>query len=292
MAGNLQRRIPIQKMLNDYPLQVIRINQLCSTTAYQVHRHAFYMLFWTIRGVGRHYINYLEYDLLPGTVFFTHEGQVHQMIRYPEDGYIILFKQSLFDDYLRLHPHDDQKGLFDFFNRQPFVFLNQQVTALYEALVPLTAQDVMCEPFGRSVNFDLSLLLFQTNRLVLNSRPIQDNLQTELLRKLRILINANFRIERDAPYYGHQLGVSARKLNNITRECYGKTIRRLVTDRLLSECEAMLGGTNMLVKEIIIELNFADNAHFAYFFRKEKNMTPTKFRKLTHNLQQIQTDSL
>jgi AraC-like DNA-binding protein len=292
MAGDLQRRLPFQKMLSDFPLQVIRLNELRSPDSYLPHRHSFYMLFWTISGTGRHRINYRDYDLLPDTVFFTHEGQVHQMIEYPQDGYIILFKQTLFDDYLRSYPYDEQNGLFDFFNREPFVLLDEQVKSLYEALVPLTAKDAVREPFGRSVNFDLSLLLFQTNRLLVNPNPVKDLMQTEILRKLRILINANFRLERDAPFYGQQLGLPARKLNAVTRRHYGKMVKRLVADRLLTECEALLGGTNMLVKEIIIELNFADNAHFAYFFRKERKMTPTQFRNQMHALQSDRTGSL
>lgn len=292
MAGNLQRRLPFQKMLSDFPLQVIRLNELWSPDSYEPHRHSFYMLFWTISGTGRHRINYRDYDLLPDTVFFTHEGQVHQMIEYPQDGYIILFKQTLFDDYLRLYPHDEQNGLFDFFNRELFVLLDGPVKALYEALVPLTAKDAVREPFGRSVNFDLSLLLFQTNRLLVNPNPVKDLMQAEILRKLKILINANFRLERDAPFYGRQLGMPARKLNAVTRQHYGKMVKRLVADRLLTECEALLGGTNMLVKEIIIELNFADNAHFAYFFRKERKMTPSQFRKQMHAMQSDHTGSL
>jgi len=279
-------------MLSDFPLQVIRLDELVAPDAYRLHRHSFYMLFWTISGIGRHRINYREYELLPGTVFFTHEGQVHQMIEYPQEGYIILFKQTLFDDYLRLYPHDEQNGLFDFFNRKPFVLLDEPVKALYEALVPLTAKDALREPFGRSVNFDLSLLLFQTNRLLVNPNPVRDLVQAEILRKLKILINANFRLEKDAPFYGQQLGLPARKLNAVTRRHYGKMVKRLVADRLLTECEALLGGTNMLIKEIIIELNFADNAHFAYFFRKERKMTPTQFRKQMHAMQSSRTDSL
>jgi AraC family transcriptional activator of pobA len=292
MAGDLQRRLPFQKMLSDFPLQVIRLNELHAPAAFSPHRHAFYMLFWTIAGSGRHRINYRDYNLQPGTVFFTHEGQVHQMIQYPQDGYIILFKQTLFDDYLRLYPHDEQNGLFDFFNRQPFVVLDESLKALYEALVPLTAKDALREPFGHSVNFDLSLLLFQTNRLLVNPNPVKDLMEAELLRKLKISINANFRLEKDAPFYGQQLGLPARKLNAITRQHYGKMVKRLVADRLLTECEALLGGTNMLVKEIIIELNFADNAHLAYFFRKERGMTPTQFRKQMHALQSDRTGSL
>jgi|GEM_PF-1616628 len=291
MAGEL-RRIPFQKMLNDFPLQVIRLTELGAHSSFVPHRHAFYMLFWTISGTGLHRINYREYELLPGTVFFMHEGQVHQMVEYPEDGYVVLFKQRLLDDYLHYYPHDEQNGLFDFFNRQPFVVLNEHLRALYEALIPLTAKDAVSEPFGRSVNFDLSVLLFQTNRLFLAPRPVQDNLQTDTLRKLRILINTHFRTERDAPFYARQLGLPTRKLNEITRTHYGKLVKRLLSDRLLTEAEALLGGTNMLVKEIIIELNFADNAHFAYFFRKERKMTPSAFRKIMHGLQQDRTRSL
>ena len=285
MAGDLHR-IPFQRMFSDFPLQVVRLTELHSPASYQPHRHAFYMLFWTTKGKGHHRVNYHDYDLLPGTVFFMHEGQVHQMIEYPEDGYIILFKQTLFDDYLRFYPYDEQNGLFDFFNRQPFVFLDEAVTAVFKAVVPLTAKDALSEPFGRSLNFDLSLLLFQANRLLTHPHPIQDNGQAELLRKLKVLINAHFRTERDAPFYARHLGLPARKLNEITRKYFGKMVKRLVADRLLIECEALLGGTNMLIKEIIIELNFADNAHFAYFFRNERQLTPTGFRKRMHALQQ------
>ncbi|MGF7081973.1 AraC family transcriptional regulator [Mucilaginibacter sp. UYCu711] len=289
MAGDLGR-VPFQKMLNDFPVQVVKLSELPSSSSYQTHRHSFYMLFWTIKGKGYHRINYCNYDLLPGTVFFMHEGHVHQMLKYPEDGYIILFKQTLLDDYLRSNPLDEQNGLFDYFNRQPFVILNESVTAVFQVLIPLTAKDALNEPFGRSLNIELSLLLFQTNRLFTNPNPIQDNPQVDLIRKLRVLINANFHTERDAPFYGRALGLPARKLNEITRKHFGKMVKRLVADRLLTECEALLGGTNMLIKEIIIELNFADNAHFSYFFRKEKKMTPSMFRKRMHDLQQNRTD--
>ncbi len=288
MAGDLHR-IPFQKMFNDFPVQVVKLSELHSPAAYQPHRHSFYMIFWTTKGKGCHRINYRDYDLLPGTIFFMHEGHVHQMLEYPEDGYIILFKQTVFDDYLRFYSHDEQNGLFDYFNRHPFVFLDETVTMVFEVLVPLTAKDALNEPFGRSLSFDLSLLLFHTNRLFTNPKPIQDKGQSKLLRKLKALINAHFRTERDAPFYGRALGLSARKLNGITRKHFGKMVKHLIADRLLTECEALLGGTNMLIKEIIIELNFADNAHFAYFFRKENKMTPTQFRKRMHTLQQDKT---
>jgi len=81
------------------------------------------------------------------------------------------------------------------------------------------------------------------------------------------------------------LGIPARKLNLITERATGKPVHQLVADRLLSESEYLLGNTDLLMKEIIIELGFADHAHFAYFFRKEKGMTPSAFRKRVHGLQ-------
>jgi AraC-like DNA-binding protein len=213
------------------------------------------------------------------------------MLEYPEDGYIILFKQALFDEYLRFHPNDEQNGLFDFFNRHPFVFLDDTVTAVFGSVVPLTAKDALNEPFGRSLNFDLSLLLFQANRLFSNPQPFQDNIETERLRKLKMLISSHFRTEHDAPFYARSLGLSARKLNELTRKHFGKMVKQMVADRLLTECETLLGGTNMLIKEIIMELGFADHAHFSYFFHRERGMTPTAFRRRMHVLQEDKTDS-
>jgi len=82
------------------------------------------MLLWTTKGRGIQRISYRDHEMLPGQVCFMQEAQVHQMLQYPEDGWMILFKPSLFRDYLRQHPQEDQAGLFDFFNRKPFVELD------------------------------------------------------------------------------------------------------------------------------------------------------------------------
>jgi AraC-like DNA-binding protein len=277
-------------MLTDVPIQVIRIKELNEASAYLPHRHAFFMLFWTTKGIGLHRVNYREYELRPNTVFFTHEGQIHQILKYPEDGWVIIFRQPLFLEYLRINPADEQTGLFDFFNRNPFVVLTTDLKIMFQVLVPILSTEAKATPFHRCLNLNLGVLLCQANRLKSSDFAIEDRRKAEILRKLKVLINQHFRTHRFAPFYSAYLGLSARKLNTLTQDALGKLVNQLIADRLLSEAEVLLGGTNMLMKEIVIELGFADHAHLAYFFRKEKGMTPTSFRRQMHALQEDHTN--
>ena len=275
-------------MPKDVPIQVIRISELNVLASFLPHRHSFYMLLWTTKGEGRHRVNFREFTLSPGLLFYMHEGQVHQVIKYPEDGWIVLFRQSLFLEYLQQNPTEEQSGFFDFFNRSPFVVLEKSGKELFEVLMPALQADAKTTPFHRCVSLKLGLLLCHANRL---SGPvmIEDPLSRELIRKLKVMVNEHFRTKRSAPFYSSKLGISTRKLNALTERCLGKLVNELITERLLSEAEALLGGTTMLMKEIIIELAFADHSHFTVFFRKEKGMTPTEFRRKMHDLQKDHT---
>jgi len=68
-------------------------------------------------------------------------------------------------------------------------------------------------------------------------------------------------------------------------------VHQVINDRLLSESEYLPSGAKLLVKEIIIDLGFADHAHFAYFFRREKGITPSQFLQKMHGLQENTTSS-
>jgi len=282
MIMNKSDRIPFQKMMTDLPVQVTKLSEFRTTEALKPHRHTFYMLLWTTNGFGQHRINYIDHELLPDSVFFMHEGQIHQMITYPEDGYVILFKQTVFQYFLQMSPSEEQSGLFDFFSRSPFVILDEKVGAVFGALVDLLGDTLAVDSFNQRLYLDISLLLSKASCLHEEYVPAHMSMESKLLRKLKMLINTHFRTEREAPFYAGLLGVPARKLNGLTKKHLGKLVSRLVQDRLLTECEALLGGTDMLIKEIIIELNFSDNAHFSYFFRKERRMTPSEFRRHLH----------
>jgi AraC family transcriptional activator of pobA len=276
----MKASIPFQFMPEDVPLQVIRLNDFFNPESLRPHRHAFFMLLWSTQGTGIHCINHLKSELVPGRVFFTHEGQVHQVIRYPQDGWIILFKHQLFKQYLDRYPEQEQSGIYDYFNREPFVGLEGALLERYNQNCLLLSQEAADNPNSRVLINYLAILLFHAYQTYHGTGQfIASSLHTEQLRKLKILIDQHYKTQRKAPFYSNLLGLSTRKLNEITMRVSGKLVNEMIMDRLLSESEAMLGGTNKSMKEIIFELDFINHSHFAYFFKKAKGMTPSAFRK-------------
>jgi AraC family transcriptional activator of pobA len=276
----LNRRLPFQKMLQDLPLQVLSLNEVADDTSYRQHRHSFYMLFWITKGAGVHQVNFRNFEIAAGQVLFIQEGQVHRVLRQPADGTIILFNAAMFRAFMVRHPSQEQHGLFDYLNRQYTVELDRKTRQVFNSIVPLLKL-TLANNAGEALTADyLSVMLYQLNQLfrplpVLSAHPSQ----VEIIRQLKHLIDRNYLTERTTPFYAKRLSIVDRKLNQLAVSITGKLVKELIQDRLLSEAEALLGGTALTIKEITFELGFIDHAHFAFFFRKHKGIAPSAFRK-------------
>lgn len=273
--------LPFQPMLSEEPIQVVRLNSFYEESSFAPHRHSFYMCYCTTKGTGEHRIDFRNYPMQPGSVFFLHKNQVHQMMAYPEDGWMILFNQKIFHDFLIQNPHMEQWGLFDYFSRSPMVQLTAELLHTFSAVISLLYREVYDIRGTMPViqHYLAILLLYAGAQSPQVNQGKQDSVETAVMRKLKILIGQKYKSKRETSYYSEKLGVSSRRLNEITMETMGKLVSELVADRLLSEGEALLGTTGKSVKEISYHLGFADQAHFAYFFKKAKGQTPSQFRE-------------
>jgi AraC family transcriptional activator of pobA len=256
------------------------LNELDLPVSTMPHRHAFLMVFWTTAGSGSHLINHHPYELSPGRLFVTLDGQVHHMLTYPEDGWLVLFEPALFRAFLTRHPEQEQHGLFGDFNRTPFVDLDAPTTTVFESLLRIMQNYTQKNFMDGSLTDLLSALLLKANQLYQPIFPITAHpAQVEQVRKLKILIEHNFKTERFATFYSDRLGIVTRKLNELTMKLTGKLIQDMVFDRLISEAEVLLGGTSFTIKEIAAELGFIHHSHFGFFFKKQKGITATEYRK-------------
>ena len=95
----------------------------------------------------------------------------------------------------------------------------------------------------------------------------------KLLLKLEALIEANFREIRGLDFYTDQLGISAYRLNELTKFYKRKTVYLMLLDRFYEEAEKLLKYTAMSTKEIAFELNCCDAAYFSNCFKKHSGMS-------------------
>jgi AraC-like DNA-binding protein len=99
-----------------------------------------------------------------------------------------------------------------------------------------------------------------------------------LLRKLLILIEEDFRRERDVEVYAQRMGFSITYLNKLTKAYLMETVYEVIQTRLLQEASFLLKDTILSVKQISYELGYCDPSYFCKWFKQRVGMTPKVFR--------------
>ena len=100
--------------------------------------------------------------------------------------------------------------------------------------------------------------------------------------RLQMLLDSienNFRRQRKADFYANELSLSAKRLNELTRESFGKTISQMINERLILEAKREIGYIRKPIKEISYELGFTEPSYFTRFFGKQTGYAPEDFRK-------------
>ena len=83
----------------------------------------------------------------------------------------------------------------------------------------------------------------------------------------------------DVRFYADLLNVSSRYLAQVTRRISGKAPKTIIDDYLTHEIERQLRSTDHTVQETAYLFGFSSQAHFTKFFKKQKGISPTAFRK-------------
>lgn len=80
-------------------------------------------------------------------------------------------------------------------------------------------------------------------------------------------------------HYARELRVSVNKLEDCCKECAGEKPTAIICRRIMLEAKRLLIYTLLSSKEISNRLGFVEQSHFANYFKKNANISPTEFRK-------------
>ncbi len=106
---------------------------------------------------------------------------------------------------------------------------------------------------------------------------------SELYAEFLDAVTQHCRTNSDVQFYANLLNVSSRYLAQVTRRMVDKTPKMLIDGRLLQEVATLLLSTDLTVQEIAYACGFSSQAHLTKFFKKNKGVSPTVFRKNTAN---------
>ncbi|QES88670.1 helix-turn-helix domain-containing protein [Rhizosphaericola mali] len=277
--------VPRQLLLNDLPIKLIPFDQFVHELSQRPHRHDHYTLMWITKGHGFQNIDEQLFEMRTNRLFFIHPGQIHKMLDLEREGWLLLFDEVIYKTFLRYHPSEELYGIMDNTADSPFVDLDQHTTSLFEKIFQIL------EVESKNASSDSNLFAHLISILILNANKLFDlqknivtierNGEKEIVRKVKHLIEKNFKHKQNVEFYSQQLNIQPRRLNNITKTIIGLSVHELLEERLLTESKILLETSPYTVKEICYTLGFTDPSYYNRFFKKKSGITPLQFR---HNL--------
>jgi AraC-like DNA-binding protein len=246
------------------------------------HRHSFYHLVLFTQGCGSHTIDFEEFPVLPGQLYFMSPGQVHGWNFEPGvDGYIINFSEDLFRHFLADRQYLDQFAFMHGLAGDCVIPLSSSAFTAITAVCRQLVAEVSVKTGGtkdilRSLLLQLMLLADREQSGSQTRMPQQARLTLYQFRKLVDEYYAEKRLPKE---YAAMLYITPNHLNALCSELLGKPAGELIRDRVLLEAKRLLVNAGLSIAEIAYQLNFADNSYFTKFFKKYTGQTPEDFRK-------------
>lgn len=250
------------------------------------HRISFYQVFVISEGVGSVWKDSNEYKYFRKSLFTITKGQVaaYEFENIPK-GYVILFSE----EFINRNQGDlnwlNNLDLFDMSMEFPVAALTG--LEYFELLVFIRKIKLESESRTDTVTNEIIYSLLKTFILIterlnacrvnnLIKEPCDKTYVFEFKKKLELMYNNS----RTVNYYAGQLGITPRKLNQVTNNYCGVSAKQLIEDRVLLETKRLLVHTRMTIKEIGHSLGFNDPTNFNKFFKRYLKLTPLEFREL------------
>lgn len=244
------------------------------------HRHNYFTVVFTLKAQGKHYIDFNEYDLKEGQVFFLSPGQVHQIVEEKESqGFVIAFSnQFLISNNIPLLFIENLNLFHDFGQSPPLILKkqsHQKVISFLEEIFLIYPKDDAFK--NEAIGALLNLILIECNRSVnVDTESLKEKNST--LNEFKKLINQHYKEWHGTAEYANQLNISPDHLNRIAKSQTGKTAKEHIQSRIIVAAKRLLYFTDFSGKEIGYELGFSEPANFSAFFKNNVGISPSIFK--------------
>lgn len=240
-------------------------------------RREFFEIVWLQNEDALHVPQHAFQTLRGDWIYLIPPYRVHQLNKAGKNGLLISFKRELLEGDLKEFLLD----VFRMFNIQG-EFSCLQVNAKSAKGLSAVFNLLNEEYQQKSMNLImikalLKVFLLQLIQLKEQHFTKQD-LNEKRIYEFMLLLEKNYLEERNTDFYASQLGLSAKRLNQILKEKMNKTGTQLIHDRLVLEAKRQIIHSENTIKEISFNLGFNDRSYFSRFFKQHSGQTPQEFQ--------------
>lgn len=253
------------------------------------HIHSFYQILWFKKGIGKHFVDFIGYDVVDNAMFFIAKNQVH----YFDDnvdyhGILIHFNESF------LVQKDSEVDFFlkyNLFNspyQQPTCCVNDgSDQILDEYILQIKKELLNNNEFGKEelLRTYLKAILIQVQRRknelenkAVDSSFLLNDKKTQLIKFVN-LIDENYNKGLSVSEYAQLMNISSRTLSDLVSLNLNKTPSQMIQERIILEAKRVLLHSDLNVNQVGYRLGFDDPSYFVKYFKKHTNISPLEFRK-------------
>ena len=235
-----------------------------------MHLHGFYEIIWFQKGSGTHYVDFNQYAIAPGTIFFISPGQIHSFdTKHDQEGYVLKVCAEMFDDFVGLS----------------CVTVQDKDSAALEMLVAAIQEELKKEDslgHREALHALVKLFVIMVRRSYAGMDPSAPNphkVSYKAFLNFRKLIEENYCRLHTVKDYAALLNVSSKTLTLYVNECSKYSPLELINNRIILEAKRLLRYSVLSVKEIAFRLGFEDPSYFAKFFKRLVKQSPADYRE-------------
>ncbi|MDN3594358.1 AraC family transcriptional regulator [Zunongwangia endophytica] len=248
------------------------------------HKHNFYLCVLFTKGTGIHEIDFNSYKIEPGNAFFLSPGQTHfwKFDTQPE-GFIFFHSQEFYELQFLEHKLSEFPFYYSFQN-PPFLKLSaKKIEILSQLFDEIHTEYLELKSFKKLKIVSLVNLIYiefsknYTHNIELTK--LFPSSYLNILEKLVILINENFKNEKLPKFYANRLNITTKHLNRVIKETTNKTTSELISERIVLEAKRLIVHSSESLSTISYNLEFSEYSYFSKFFKLKTGSTPMNFRK-------------
>lgn len=245
------------------------------------------------KGKSSYVIDKQQFNLGAGSFYFTLPGHLKSFdIEIPLEGYMATFTEN----FLKQNFKGDLFELFPFLLNEstPVMQLNDEIVAEMVKLFDTMIQEYKGDAaFKREILANhLSILLYKTKALLQSHRITikSSGKSMELVNQFKQILNENFKNlllgkadkVLSIKEIANALNVHPNYLGNVIKDESGKAATSWIHDRTISEAQFLLKHSQKTISAIAGIFGFTDSTHFAKFFKKATEISPSEYRKNHH----------
>lgn len=264
------------------------IKELRQEGLQEMHFLNLYSIFWFYSGEGTHIVDFDEYEIGQGTVFFLSPKRIRSYRNLSNvEGVAMCFPE----DFLMRIDNELQgrikTKLFYPANGFAHCKISEAAKETMKPIVKLMQEASALEYEDKSLQASyfaslLSLLLIDMIRLGEWGDSSFSNVSPdsfEIYAKFVLMVEEYYKERHAVKDYIEKLGVSQTTLNQYTLQYAKTTPLKIINDRIILEAKRMLRFSTIRTKQIAFDLGFKDDSYFVKLFKRNVGMSPIEFRQ-------------